>query len=113
MNTHSDLDSLVHEIEYSKHIGIDGLDGIGKTTLAKNLHEITKHPTFHLDEYLERNQDGYVEHIKEKELLADISRSPTYIIEGVCLLEIISKLDTANIPRQTHLYKKNERPKVG
>jgi hypothetical protein len=70
-------------------IGFDGMDGVGKSTLAREMAERLGLSVISLDTYLVEKQNGYVPHIRCDELKAAISvcRSPI-LIEGVCLLAV-------------------------
>jgi hypothetical protein len=74
-------------------IGIDGIDGCGKTTLAKELNEALVIPFFSTDDYLNKQKGSYIEHIRYKQLLKAIERvNGSIIIEGVCLLCIAEQI---------------------
>jgi len=74
-------------------IGIDGIDGCGKTTLAKELNEALVIPFFSTDDYLNKQKGSYIEHIRFKELLKAIEKvNGSIIIEGVCLLRIAAQI---------------------
>ena len=81
------------EIVYAaskKHlIGIDGVDGSGKTTLAKRLAKRFGGSVVSLDDYLDKNQNAYTLHVRCHELNRAIANSQSPIlIEGVCLLAV-------------------------
>ena len=75
-------------------IGIDGKDGIGKSTLAKELSRLINAKLISLDDFLVRNQDKYVDSLKIGEI-TDAIKSTTgiVIIEGVCLLAAVDRID--------------------
>lgn len=87
------IDDLIKEIQSAKIIGIDGTDGSGKTYLS---HEIGKKlgiPVLNLDDYLIKDKESYVEHLKYKEISEFIGKNKnSLIIEGVCLLDVLKKL---------------------
>lgn len=70
-------------------IGFDGLDGVGKSTLAREMAKHLGGSVISLDDYLVKKQNGYVLYIRHDELKAALlaSRSPI-LIEGVCLLAV-------------------------
>ena len=75
-------------------IGIDGIDGCGKTTLAKELNENLAIPFFSTDDYLNKQKGSYIEHIRYKQLLNSIEQvNGSLIIEGVCLLRIAEQVN--------------------
>lgn len=91
------IDDLVKIIASSscKIIGIDGEDGMGKTTkITPHLESAFNAESFHVDDYLIKKNDSYVPSIKIKELERDIkkSKASVIIIEGVILLKILELL---------------------
>jgi hypothetical protein len=70
-------------------IGLDGMDGVGKSTLAREMAKRLGGSVISLDDHLVKKQNGYILHIRCNELKAVIlaSRSPI-LIEGVCLLAV-------------------------
>lgn len=92
------IEQLRHKGVVSKKvaIGIDGANGTGKTTLAYCLGCEFQIPIINIDQFINRNQGSYQEQIRYKELKELISFykgcQRSIIIEGVCLLAIISKL---------------------
>lgn len=63
LETSQELAALLRESGYGR-IGIDGVDGSGKTTLAKNLAEQLDVPLISLDDYLDEKRDGYLDHLR-------------------------------------------------
>ncbi len=70
-------------------IGIDGLDGCGKSTLASELAGHTHFDVVCLDNFLDRNKGTYVKHI-DIDGVRDAVRGRKVIVEGVCLLQVLS-----------------------
>ena len=64
-------------------IGLDGLDGIGKTTLARELAQRLNAKLISLDQYEEKGHRRYVENLRCSDIIVDISSIT--VIEGVCL----------------------------
>ncbi|MDE5461164.1 hypothetical protein [Bradyrhizobium sp. CSS354] len=83
------LENLRSQNGGSLCIGLDGMDGVGKSTLARELADRLGGSVISLDDHLTRKQNGYILHIRGDELKAAISasRSPM-VIEGVCLLGV-------------------------
>lgn len=108
MSTPTDLDKLVikilSDLENRKGIiGIDGIDGIGKTPIAKLLGEKLQIPTILLDDYLIKNRDSYVDALRQ-DLAGKIGElNGAGIVEGVCLLAVAEKFD---FQINTHVYLK-------
>jgi hypothetical protein len=73
-------------------IGLDGLDGVGKSTLAREMAKRLEGSVISLDDHLVKKQNGYIAHIRCNDLKAVIaaSRSPI-LIEGVCLLAVANR----------------------
>jgi len=70
-------------------IGIDGMDGVGKSTLAREMVTRLGGSVISLDDHLTKKQNGYVLHIRRDEVNAALSASTSpIIIEGVCLLAV-------------------------
>jgi len=99
----SDINILLQELKNKKIIGIDGMPGVGKTTIvAKELSERlnTNMPIIELDTYLPKDKTGrkrYIKYVKELnyQKIRDVIQKArnTFIIEGVLLCQIIEKLD--------------------
>lgn len=73
-------------------VGIDGSDGVGKSTLAKAVASEMGLPIFHLDDYLVRKQGGFLEFLQYPRLRQEIASASEYIIEGVCLLKALDQI---------------------
>jgi hypothetical protein len=73
-------------------IAIDGFPGSGKSTLARDLSAQLAVGVVHLDDYLIRNKGGFVEFLQYPKLKKVLHRRPL-IVEGVCLLEVLKRLD--------------------
>lgn len=90
----SDLDGLIAALKSRKpkHVGIDGVDGVGKSRLSLHVARELNAAVIELDEYVEKNQGGYAAFINYSAVAAKIAESPTFVLEGVCLLEVIGRL---------------------
>lgn len=73
-------------------IGIDGIDGAGKSTLAREISEALGLPCISLDSFLEKKMDGYVEHIDYPKLKAALEKLEGYVVEGVCLRQVLGRI---------------------
>lgn len=74
-----------------RRIGLDGMDGVGKSTLAKVLGAKMNYPVVGLDDYLERERGGYIDYLRYDELQIMLDQD-SFIVEGVCLLEAIERI---------------------
>jgi hypothetical protein len=74
-------------------IGIDGMDGIGKTPLAHKLATLLGAAVISLDDYLDRKRGAYVPHIRCQEVTAaiDASSGLLVVVEGVCLRAVAER----------------------
>ena len=89
------LPDLLNEIrrKNTQIILIDGGDGSGKSTLASEIAQSISAVHINLDDYLEKNRGNFVDFIKYDLLKKKIEDSrPPIIIEGVCALSVIKKL---------------------
>ena len=102
LETPQDLAALRRESGYGR-IGIDGVDGCGKTTLAKSLVGQLDIPLISLDDYLDKNRGGYLDHLRYEELRRAFHAKPQCIVEGVCLLQA---LELANFRIDALVYVK-------
>lgn len=84
-----------------QRIGIDGVDGAGKTYLAEQLSEALGYPALILDNYLHQNQGGYVDFIDYPALSAAMSSMPAFILSGVCLRQVLANL---GLDLDAHIY---------
>ena len=67
----------------ARRVGIDGTDGVGKSTLAKTLADELAFTLFSLDDYLEHGRCGFVKYIQFDHLRAEVSAANEYVIEGI------------------------------
>jgi shikimate kinase len=89
----SDLDGLIAALKSRKptRVGIDGVDGVGKSRLSLHVARELNAAVIELDEYVEKNQGGYAPFINYSAVAAKLAESPTFVLEDVCLLEIIGR----------------------
>jgi uridine kinase len=98
---HLVINKLNRFLEQNKNelfiIGIDGVMGAGKTTLAQNILQQIPGILFGIDEYLDKHKGQYQKHIFYSKLINDIEYriyegDKRFIIEGICLLSILKKI---------------------
>jgi hypothetical protein len=75
-----------------RRVGIDGVDGSGKSYLAEKLSQALACPVLDLDDYLHKNQGGYVDFIDYPALSAAVSAMPSFILSGICLREVLAHM---------------------
>lgn len=76
-------------------IGIDGIDGAGKSTLAREISKALGLPCISLDSFVEKDMKGYVEHIDYLKLKATLEKFEGYVVEGVCLRQVLRRIQLA------------------
>ena len=104
---HNDQDLLIQDIihhtsEVVNHdrpilISIDGVDGAGKSTLAKAIASIASTHVISVDDYLIRFKGSYLPNLRYEDLANDLKAAETHhlqfvIIEGLCILAVLERL---------------------
>lgn len=92
----SDVEGLVAELLARKpcRIGVDGIDGVGKSETSAVVACKLGLPVIGLDDYVQKNRGGYVSYIDYSAVAERIAESygANFVIEGVCLLEVMERL---------------------
>ena len=106
-----------YQIALSGVIGIDRGDGVGKTTLARNLQALVGGRVISLDNFVVKHQGGYIPHLKKPELLEELNvKQRPLVIEGVCLLAALKavsvKAHSLIYLKQVLRYPSNQRKGV-
>ena len=77
-------------------ISIDGVDGVGKSTLACKIAEELSLPHVEIDTFVQDQQGGYIDYIDYDRLSERIGESAianqVIIVEGICVQEVLNKL---------------------
>lgn len=85
--------ALRNKLQDSKSIvSIDGVDGVGKTTLSAKIAKELSLSIIELDDFVQENQDGYVNYIDYDRLLKKIVSNKYSVIEGICVLQVLNKI---------------------
>lgn len=96
MDEFSDLNELIRFVtsRHAKTIGIDGVDGAGKSSLAKVLSETLSIAAINVDDFLEKDKGNYVAYIDRKRLSNEVKHAEDgFVIEGVCLLDVLAEVN--------------------
>ena len=73
-------------------ISIDGVDGVGKTLLSTKIAKELCLSSIELDDFVQENQDGFIDYIDYDRLLDKIISNKPVVIEGICVLQILNKI---------------------
>jgi hypothetical protein len=87
-------------------IGIDGFDGSGKTFLAGRLAKTLSARHINLDDFLNDNESGFLNHLRYEELQAAANEALAagrVIVEGDCLRAVLGRIGLA---ADSHVYVK-------
>lgn len=90
-------ESLAAFLKFSaaRRIGVDGIDGIGKTTLAADLCSRLDYRCYSLDDFIEKNKGSYIPSLQVYNLADKLNNQEPFIVEGVCLLDAMEKTGIA------------------
>jgi hypothetical protein len=75
-------------------IGVDGTNGAGKSTMASKLSKILGLSYLNLDDFLDKEKGGFLDYLKYDEIKQQTLKTPHFVIDGVCLLSVIEKIET-------------------
>jgi hypothetical protein len=92
-----DVNKLAAHIRDNSYcrIGVDGMSGVGKSTLAASLARLLGMSYMNLDDYLVEKQGGFLDNLKYDELKQKASELECFVIEGVCLLSALEKIEAS------------------
>jgi hypothetical protein len=89
------LEDLAQQLRERERIGVDGTDGVRKTSISTSLSQTLGLPLLSLDDYLVKKQGGFVEFLRYDELRDELGAAQRFIVEGVCLLEVLERIGAA------------------
>jgi len=92
--TLDELEARIIAIEANRVIiGLDGLDGVGKTTLGRELKTRLGADLISVDDYLDKNRGVYLGALRLEDLKSAIERSASRVVlvEGTCLREVAAQ----------------------
>lgn len=88
-------------------ISIDGVDGVGKSTLACKFSEELSLPHVDIDTFVQEQQGGYIDHLDYDRLSESIRQAiianQVIILEGICVQQVLKKL---SLDSDTKVYVK-------
>lgn len=94
-NLVTDTAIIIQEIQTLKPtiVGIDGIDGVGKTSIAKDIEKLG-YIRISLDEYLRKKSGGYYEFIEFDKLQSKLLEcaGKFIVIEGLLLQKILERV---------------------
>ena len=76
-------------------ITVDGMDGSGKSHLGRTLAEGLNTQWVEIDNFLNRKQGGFVDHIRYTDLADELqgnTTGPAVVVEGCCIQEVMSRV---------------------
>jgi hypothetical protein len=76
-----------------RRVGVDGTNGAGKSTLAATLSSKLGISHLNLDNFVVKKQGAFLAHLKYDELKQRVSELDSFVIEGVCLLSVLERID--------------------
>jgi len=94
INTENELIAALKNISFDSKsiVSIDGVDGVGKTTLSSKIAQELCISNIELDDFVQKNQNGYINHIDYDRLLKKIITDKPVVVEGICVLEILNRI---------------------
>lgn len=86
--------------ELPKIISIDGVDGVGKSSLAQKMSDESNLQHLEIDNYIQKQQGGYIDHIDysllTKSIRQFINAKQGIVLEGVCVQQVLKKINLAS-----------------
>lgn len=85
------------KLDTNKRLGVDGTNGVRKTTIAGALAMELQLPLISLDNFLLKNQGGFVEFLQYDELTKELESLESFVVEGVCLRHVLERARVASV----------------
>lgn len=94
INTENELIATLRNRPFDSKstVSIDGVDGVGKTTLSAKIAQELCISNIELDDFVQKKQGGYVSHIDYDRLLKKINTDKPVVVEGICVLQILHRI---------------------
>src|SRR5437773_2657943 len=93
-------------------IGIDGMNGVGKTPLARDLAALLGATVINLDKYVDERRGGFAPFMRCQEVTAALGATGegVVIVDGVCLRAVAQRCGFAI---DVHIYVKHVSKETG
>jgi len=101
VNIYTDDHTLIKSIEnlpleFKGIISIDGVDGVGKSTLASKIAKELRSPLIEIDTFVQEQRGGYIDYIDynrlNERIKKNIIENRLVILEGICIQQILDKI---------------------
>ena len=94
INTENELVAALRNTSFDSKstVSVDGVDGVGKTTLSTKIAQELCLSNIELDDFVQKNQGGYINHIDYDRLLKKINANKPVVVEGICVLQILQRI---------------------
>ena len=81
----------------ARRIAIDGINGAGKSHLAREIKAEFGLPWIELDRYLIPHQNSFVPSLRTEQLKRDLVDVPEFVIDGICTLQVLEMLGIESV----------------
>jgi adenylate kinase family enzyme len=77
-------------------ISIDGVDGVGKSTLARKITEELSLPHIEIDAFVQAQKGGYINYIDydrlSERIVQPMISNQMIVVEGICVQQVLNKI---------------------